>query len=338
MMDEVICKICGLKAKNKCGLCAHINRTHKITTKQYFDEFIEPFEHKCPYCNNERKFGPSGFYLETCCSNECKQKLSIHNIQKVKNTNREKFGTDWAMQNLQIHEKWQKTVTEKYGIHNISELESVKKKKKNTLFEHYGDPNYQNLELQRETRIKRYGEDAKFFANLEKAKKTILKKYGNECITKTDYFKKKARETCLKRYGVENPAQSNELTKKKKHRYTFDNEKFDSKAEICVFIFCKENGLKVKTHPTKIKYIDSAGREHFYLPDFEIEGRLYEVKADFYLNENNELINPYKNSGTEESNILLAEKLKAKTQCMKDNHVTIIRTSQLNELDKIIFK
>ena len=42
------CAICGVEYENQGGMVNHIQRTHKIKYKQYYDTYIEPgVEHKC---------------------------------------------------------------------------------------------------------------------------------------------------------------------------------------------------------------------------------------------------------------------------------------------------
>lgn len=130
--QKIICKICG-KEVSKCALTSHLKWSHnKMTYKEYFDTFIEPFEHKCPYCNNERKWIGSGgrTYALTCCSNECLSKIHSDNngggtqesIKKIKQTKQERYG-DPGYHNI---DKMRKTCQERYGVDNPAQTKISK--------------------------------------------------------------------------------------------------------------------------------------------------------------------------------------------------------------------
>lgn len=270
-------------------------------------------------------------------------KYGVDNPSKIdlvkeakKKTCNEHFGVDCPTQSNVVMSKIKATLKEKYGVDNLSNIPNWKEKCDITRDMKYGDKNYRNYEQAMKTRIEKYGEEAKFFANKDKINETNLLKYGSIWLTQTEHFKQKAKATNLKRYGVEYAAQSPEVAKRKKHKYYYNSMGFDSNTEIEVFKFCEKHNLSVELYPIKIKYIDSLGIKHNYIPDFRINGKLYEVKGDLYLDENYNLINPYKNTGTEESRYAIDCKLKAKTECMKKNGVVIIPSSKIQELEKII--
>ena len=75
-----------MKLKYKCALCDaeyallgftnHIQRTHKIKYKEYYDTYIEPnTEHICRFCGKPCDFSNSHGYYETCNSASCVRKL-----------------------------------------------------------------------------------------------------------------------------------------------------------------------------------------------------------------------------------------------------------------------
>jgi len=56
------------------GLARHLNFIHRIkSTKEYFDTYIEPFEHICIHCHkNPTKFlDINRGYKESCGSYDC---------------------------------------------------------------------------------------------------------------------------------------------------------------------------------------------------------------------------------------------------------------------------
>jgi hypothetical protein len=64
---------------------------------------------KCPYCNEPRKFVKTKYYLETCCSVECKAKINSNSQEGM--TSEKK---------LARKVKTKKTIEERYGIDLIS--------------------------------------------------------------------------------------------------------------------------------------------------------------------------------------------------------------------------
>ena len=74
MKIQYKCSICGAEyALN--GFTNHIQRTHKIRYKEYYDNYIEPnVSHKCPFCEKECGFSNSRGYFDTCGLDSCMRK------------------------------------------------------------------------------------------------------------------------------------------------------------------------------------------------------------------------------------------------------------------------
>lgn len=64
---------------------------------------------------------------------------------------------------------------------------------------------------------------------------------------------------------------------------------------------------------------DSDGNEHNYNPDFLVDDKLIEIKGDHLIDNQGNLINPFNPSEK------TAKIMEAKTQCMKDNNVIVIK-------------
>lgn len=215
--------------------------------------------------------------------------------------------------------EWNKSMLEKYGTTNPAQNPNILQKMKNTNLEKYGaEMPLQNDEI------------------LAKMKVTNLDRYGAECSLANDEVKTKAKDTIKEKYGVENVAQSAIIASKKRHKNEYDGVMFDSKPEVEVYKFCKEHNLDFKYQPCKLEFTDSFGKKHAYFPDFEINGKLYEVKGDHFIKEG-KLYFPYRKSV---SSKVLAEKdawNAAKSACMAEHNVQIITTSNLQENLKKIF-
>lgn len=233
------CIICGKEFKSKIGLYTHISKYEKISIKTYIDKYQEPYFHKCPFCNSERKWKNKKHYLKTCGSKEC--------IEKLK----------------------QETNLEKYGAKTNILRKDIKSK--------------------------------------------IKEKYGDENIFKTENFRIKRYDTFYKNYGCEWPAQSLDIIKSKKKKYIFNNLFFDSSSEL---EFYKNHiNQNIKLHPCELIYYFN-NIEHKYIPDFELDGQLIEIKGKQFLKKDGTWQNPWNHE--------LDNLYEAKHQCAIKNKVRII--------------
>jgi hypothetical protein len=374
MNDIFICKICQLKLEDSRKLSYHLRKIHKITSKNYYDQYIDTNEHNCPYCTGILKFHSllTG-YSNTCGKRDCVNKyLSDYNKtdeyrKKYETTMLAKYGSKYPAQVKSIREKQIQTNIEKYGgATPASSKEVIEKMKqtnlsrlgvefpgqakccidkmKETSITRYGADNFSKTEVfkagfavdgeyrkkTKNTNIEKYGfeHQMKNTTIKEKQKNTCLMKYGVENIFKLEETQEQKKKTMLERYGKEYSAQVPEIASKMRKKIVFDDISFDSKAEIEVYKFCKSSRLKFKYQPCQLEFVDSVGVKHFYYPDFEIEGRLVEVKGD-HLWKDGELYFPYRNTLTEAE---LEEKDRvyhAKFLYMKENRVILLLQSQI---------
>lgn len=140
---KVKCAVCG-EYISECALSSHLRWSHNLSYKEYFDKFIEPYFHKCPYCDNERKWvGKAGIkYRLTCNSSNCRSKIySEHNagglpntIKKIQSTKKERYGSI----GFNNREKSKSTCEERYGVTNVAKLPEVREKMNETVFKRTG--------------------------------------------------------------------------------------------------------------------------------------------------------------------------------------------------------
>ena len=160
----------------------------------------------------------------------------------------------------------------------------------------------------------------------QKVFNTNIEKYGNKCSLRNKNVYEKAKETWLEKYGVINPFNTEEVKKKArkgqagKRFYYKDGEVFDSSWELAFWIYHRDNNIPIIREPTKL-YFTFEGKQIGYIPDFEVNGILYEIKGDQFFNENNNLISPY--------NPLNNDLAASKQKCMEDNNIIIIRREQI---------
>lgn len=67
------CALCSAEY-NLCGFTNHIQRTHKIKYKDYYDAYIDSAKHVCKFCGKPCAFANHRGYYDTCNSDACVRK------------------------------------------------------------------------------------------------------------------------------------------------------------------------------------------------------------------------------------------------------------------------
>lgn len=124
----------------------------------------------------------------------CKDCTCINSKNKIKESNLEKYGVEYPLQNKIIQSKAKITMIERYGVENAVNSIIIKDKIK-------------------ATNIKKYGVEHTFQSEKVKYKirKTNLERLGVEYPTQCKKVLEKSKTTCLKNYGVENPTQNKKI-------------------------------------------------------------------------------------------------------------------------------
>lgn len=156
----------------------------------------------------------------------------------------------------------------------------------------------------------------------EKIKKTCLVRYGTTSTLKSKDVQNRIKQTNLKKYGVENVSQSKEIINLKKSMYCFDNQIFDSLWELAFYVFNVDQGFSVIRSPKKLIYYYK-NEKHYYFPDFEINGQIYEIKGEQFWKKDGTMQNPYDHTQD--------ELFEAKHQCGLQNNVIFIGKLQIKE-------
>ena len=225
--------------------------------------------------------------------------------ERVRKTNLSKFGVEYPLQNKDMYKKTQDTVQHKYGVTNTLFISEIRRKAKETLRKHYG--------------------------------------VSHPLQSKT--IQDRVRRTCLERYGVDHPAKTVELIDKivtsrirnqrNGNKPKEDGLVFDSSWELKFYQFCKSRGMKIEYHPCRIDY-EYEGRKFHYYPDFRVDGKLYEVKGDCFINQDGTWKCPFRSKRWSDRQYAFAcGQLEAKRQCVLSNGVTVISGSQIKDLNKI---
>ena len=236
----------------------------------------------------------------------------FNNIEKCKRTKLEKYGNP----NYTNFDKIKETIIKRYGGLGTAS-ETIKEKCKATMLERYGDSNY-GINHAREIAIENAGPVGSRPEVREKIKDTMLRKYGYEhnwqIPEAIEKIKEKVKKVNLEKYGVTNVLQVSWIIAKSRKKYYFDNTYFDSSWELAYYIWLKDNNIPFEYHTRKIKYTVE-GRDHFYFPDFIVNGELVEIKGPQFFKDG-KFIDFYNNS----SQTVFDEKWK----CMMENKVTVI--------------
>ena len=150
-----------------------------------------------------------------------------------------------------------------------------------------------------EHRLKTIEGMRKLHDKLSKAQKDYIKKSGiNPYKYLKKYYEGKGREA----YSRNTP--------RGKSRYMYNGEAYDSSFEL-IFKLCYPTAKRCN------KYFEYEynGEKHKYWPDFELDGKYYELKGPHFF-KNGKMINPFDRS--------MDDIYEAKHQCMINNNVTII--------------
>ena len=323
MNNLFICAICGLQFTKKTGFTRHL-KVHNISKKQYFDSYIEPFFHKCPFCDRERTWHEDSYNM-TCASKECfKKQLEI--------TKMERYG-DAHFNNKEQHEK---TMLNRYGVKSNFSFGPLREAalKMNELKN--GSRNYRNFEKNKKTCMERYGVEyaTKNEEVIQKRIKTYNDRHGGVGFASKEIVEK-YKITCRAKYGVDRALDNLEIMKKVRTCVMLDGLHFRSKTELKLYTFLLELGIDFKYQPTRIEYYDSNGLRHYYFPDFEICGKLVEVKGR-HLIKNGKLHTPFTKGLTQDRIDWNIRRDEAKTKCMNENNVVIITDDKLKNLGTFI--
>lgn len=249
---------------------------------------------------------------------------------KGKKTNLERYGVD----NIFKKKDYIKECTiVKYGVDNVRKAPEIIQKMKEKRNSKTKEEKEAIIRKREESYKRIYGENYKeIFA--EHHKQTCLERYGVANYMQSEEGQRKFEETSYKKYGTRRPTESQVLRKRisdkwrsfpkeklqeireaQSQKYNYQNIPFDSSVEIAFYIYCKDHNLNIQKCSKSFEYTYN-NRKHLYIPDFEIDNQLYEIKGGQFLKEDNTWGNPFDHS--------LDALYEAKHQCALQNNVKII--------------
>ena len=166
-------------------------------------------------CGSRCRFDLNSFQYREYCSTKCTR---IYTAGKAKQTNLEKYGCEYALQNKSVKLKQKQTNQERYGGNSPMNSKDVLNKMRHTTKERYGHEHIGVAKRKaiQDTVLNKYGVSSvgKLDSVKAKIKETNLEKYGTEQYLSSMQAKQKIAETNLKRYGSENVFGSKEIQEK----------------------------------------------------------------------------------------------------------------------------
>ncbi|MGI0075784.1 MAG: DUF7487 domain-containing protein [Nitrosopumilaceae archaeon] len=155
------------------------------------------------------------------CDLKCSRN-SAEVIERLTQTNLERYGVEYAVQSKKIQEKCRKSMLEKYGVSTPFKNEKIKEQIKQTNLDRYGVEHPLQSETIRkkikQTNLDRYGVENPWLNNgiREQIKQTNLDRYRVENPFQSKKVQNTIKQTNLIKYGVEHPLQSKQIQEKRK--------------------------------------------------------------------------------------------------------------------------
>lgn len=107
-----------------------------------------------------------------------------------------------------------------------------------------------------------------------------------------------------------------------KKKYVYEGMSFDSSWELAFYIMNKDAGHKVIREPLMIPY-ESRGITYYYIPDFSVNGSLYEMKGSQLIKDGVWIPSPESLREADDPEAL-KEKMRDKQKCAEANGVEVI--------------
>ena len=231
-MKNYICQICNNEFKSLKSLSLHITRGHKITAKQYYDDFllISEDEKYCRECGNKTKFNGFNGYKKYCsvsCASKNRITTNYNIVQKCQicGNSYKKLSTHISTKhNISLKNYYlkytSKNVNEQYCKECGNENSFISLNKgfsnfcSNKCFYKYTKKHSKNIitkkciycgksfEVKIDSEQKFCSQKCNYESpiRLEKRKQTNLKKYYTEHFFQSNKFKKESQKTRFEKF------------------------------------------------------------------------------------------------------------------------------------------
>jgi len=227
--------------------------------------------------------------------NECSEEKRQN---KTKETNLDKYGVEFTLQNPETREKGKKTMLNNTGFDHPSKVPQIQNKK----IEKINNRNKEHPEILAEIQEKIYNKwEQKYgvrhvFQSEEIKKKsteTIREKYGVDNVSQSEEIKQKKINKCMENFGVSFPNQNEEIFNRviknsfNKKEYTLPNgnivkvQGYEPLALDELFSNgYQEDNIIIQFNPIEYEFNNS---KHYYFADIFIknENKIIEVKSTY---------------------------------------------------------
>jgi hypothetical protein len=192
-------------------------------------------EPTCLTCGGKVKW--KEYRYRRFCSNRKCSTTHPDVIQKTKQTNINKYGTENPQQHDSVREKTKTTMVERYGVVSPLQSTEIRQKYKNTLKEKYGEDVNSSFSLKEvrgkstQTNIEKYGVEypSQRDNHFEKVCKNSMERHGVMWPCHTEQATRKRKDTVIEKYGVEFIGSAGEVKAKRKstvlEKYGVENVK-----------------------------------------------------------------------------------------------------------------
>lgn len=244
-----------------------------------------------------------------------------------------------GLQSKEMMERLKQHCKETLGVENPSKSDIIKKRKAKTTFNHFGVENPAQSDAVkdkiRKTNLERRGVEWSLQSQevRDKGLQTMMDKWGHEYSTQVPEIREKIRQTVFNNCGYDYYFQCPDFQKKLHKRYTnpkYPDMTFATSWEFKVYDFLTEHNISFEYQPSISIPYKCEDTQHYYHPDFLVNGRFYEVKGDnfFRINEETgkeEMYLTWKGDLSDEEYEWRCKVMEAKHQCMIANNVIILR-------------
>jgi len=260
-----------------------------------------------------------------------------------------KYGVINVFQADCIKEKIKATCLEKYGTVSPMQSVEVQNKLKQTKQIKYGDPNFSNRDKARTTNKAKYGVETYFNSAQykqfmqehrdeirQKREQLCLKRYGvrhtsqrsdirrakqllwqQKTSEELQQIREKYKKTSLYRFGATSYSQTVQAHRTRQSRYKYENIFFDSFPELAFYLYHITYNINIIRCPVRLPFVYN-NHTYYYMPDFEVDGQLVELKGSCFRTDIGTWQNPF-----DHSKDLFVE---TKHQCALANNVKILYT------------
>ena len=142
--EKINCAICGIEFE------ALKYREQKCCSNACSGKYISQLPNRIDKIKATKleRYGDGGFVNPEKTRQTCLERYGVDNaskspiiIEKIKESNLKKFGTEWSWQSTVIKDKIKEVLINKYGVDNVSKSPEIQEKKRLTTHKNYGVDN-----------------------------------------------------------------------------------------------------------------------------------------------------------------------------------------------------